>query len=104
MEMHMTESDKKEERYRLLCEKEVNESWSKVGKYTKEIFKALDKKELNETDLLLIKLAARAFIQKSILENADNTLLFGVDLHEIAPCGKNLSCDDCFIDECDFFT
>lgn len=85
----MTKDDKKEEQNRLMCEKVLNESWSKVEKYTEDIQIALKKKILTKKDLLLIKLAAYAFVQKISMEKADSIALFGVDLYNASPCGKN---------------
>lgn len=80
-EARMTKSKhSKEEEYRLLCEKVVNESWSTVGKYTDEIDKALEKDILDEKDITLLRAAAQAFVQRSILEKIDSVALFGVDL------------------------
>lgn len=78
----MDKSRLTEEQNRLLCEKILNESWSKVGKYTDEINEALEKKEIDEYDLSIIKMAARAFVLKITMERADSISLFGVDLYE----------------------
>ncbi len=89
----MAKSRRMEEQSRLVCEKVLNESWSKVERYTDEIILALGKKELGEKDLLLIKIAARAFVQKVLVERADTVALFGVDLHSKSPCGMNSKAD-----------
>ena len=85
----MTEKERIEEQNRLLCGNVLNESWSKVEKYTDEITAALEKKELTEHDLSLIKIAAAAFIQRAMIEKADAIALFGVDLYSLSPCGQN---------------
>jgi hypothetical protein len=71
-----------DDRYKLLCEKVLNESWSAVEQHVEEIEVALEKKELDEKDLVLIKLAARAFLQRAMLEKAESIALFGVDLYK----------------------
>ncbi len=88
----MTKSEQRELKYRLLCEKEINESWAEVEKHTEKIIQALEKEkeELDEVDFLLIKLAARVFIEKVLMERADNVALFGVDEYGPSPCGKNI--------------
>ncbi|KKK69948.1 hypothetical protein LCGC14_2928920 [marine sediment metagenome] len=90
----MAKNELKEGQNRLLCEKILNESWSKVEKYTEEIKAALEKGKLSEKDLVLIKLAARAFVQRAMMEKADSVALFGVDLYNTSPCGLNTK-DDC---------
>lgn len=72
----------KEERYKLLCEKVLNESWSSVGEYSEEIELILEKEELDAEDLVLIKMAARAFVQKIMMEKAESVALFEVDLYQ----------------------
>ena len=87
--------------YRLLCEKVVNESWSQVEKYTDLISDTLEKEVLNSEDIDIIKMAARAFVQKAILERADSVSLFGVDLYDVSPCGTRLKKDcPCSRDKC----
>ncbi len=76
----MAKKCSKEDHYKLLCEKVLNESWSSVEQHTEEIQRALEKKELNERDLVLIKMAALAFLQKVMIDRADSVSLFGVDL------------------------
>jgi len=83
-----------EEQNRLLCEKVLNESWSKVEKYTNDIRSALEKDELSERGLVLIKMAARAFVQKSMMDRADTISIFGIDLYSTSLCGMN-SIEDC---------
>ena len=102
----MTKSEQRELKYRLLCEKEINESWAEVEKHAEKIIQALEKeeKELDEIDFLLIKLAARAFIEKVLMERADNVALFEIDEYGPSPCGKNIKancpCDRgiCFLE------
>lgn len=72
---------KTEEKYRLRSEKVVNESWSKVKKYTDEVIQILEKKNLDDRDILILRIIARAFVQQSILEEADTIALFEVDPH-----------------------
>jgi len=86
----MTKNVNKDERYKLLCEKVLNESWSEVSKHTEEIQAALEKSYLEEEDLLLIKLAARAFLQRALMERADSVALFDVDPYGLSACGQNL--------------
>lgn len=78
----MAKTINKEERHKLLCEKVLNESWSTVGKYTEEILLALGKDHPDKNDLALIKLAARAFVQRDLVEKAESAALFEVDLYE----------------------
>lgn len=78
----MAVNDNRDGRYKLLCEKILNESWSEIAQYTEEIQVALLKDEPDERDLLLIKLAARAFLQRSTMEKAESVALFGVDLYK----------------------
>jgi hypothetical protein len=78
----MAVNENTDDRYKLLCEKVLNESWSAVEQHTEEIQIALEKKELDEKDIILIKLAARAFIQRAIMEKAESVALFGVDLYK----------------------
>lgn len=78
----MAVNDNRDDRYKLLCEKILNESWSEIEQYTEEIQVALEKEELDEKDLLLIKLAARAFLQRATMEKAESVALFGVDLYK----------------------
>ncbi len=90
----MTESIK-EERYRIKCEKVVNESWSVVEEHKDEIKEILEKGG-PETDreLSILKIAAEAFLMKISLSRAEDIALFGVNLE--IPCGKKISsCDDC---------
>lgn len=89
----MTKEERKEEQYRLLSEKVVNESWSKVEKYTNELIEILEKEELDEREFELIIMAARAFVQKILMERADNIALFGMDFYSTSPCGQNLKGD-----------
>jgi hypothetical protein len=88
-ETQMAGNDNTDDRYKLLCEKVLNESWSAVEQHVEEIQVALEKKELDEKDLVLIKLAARAFLQRAMMEKAESIALFGVDLSELSPCGQN---------------
>jgi hypothetical protein len=90
----MAKSMNKEERHKLLCEKVLNESWSSVGKYSEDIQLALEKRNPSKYDLALIKLAARAFVQRDLMEKADSAALFGVDLYDLSACGQNLK-EDC---------
>lgn len=78
----MAVNDNRDDRYKLLCEKILNESWSEIEQYTEEIQVALLKDEPDEEDLLLIKLAARAFLQRATMEKAESVALFGVDLYK----------------------
>lgn len=78
----MAKSINKEERYKLLCEKVLNESWSSVSQHTEEIQLALEKEELDEKDVALIKMAARAFVQRDMMEKAESMTLFQVDLYQ----------------------
>ena len=97
----MIKDERREERYRLLCEKEVNESWSKVERYTEEIVKILDKKKITDDDLTLLKIVARVFVQKAMLDKAESIALFGVDLYDVSPCGMNLKKNcPCSRDKC----
>ncbi len=99
----MTREEQKALQYRLLSEKVVNESCAEVGKYTSEIEKALEKKDIGEKELLLLKIAARAFVQRVKIERITNMELFGIDLQSV-PCGKDhSSCDDCSLEVCDYF-
>jgi hypothetical protein len=77
----MTKNIDGEARYKLLCEKVLNESWSSVERYTEEIQEVLEKVELNEKDIVLLRIAAGAFVQRAIMEKADSVALFGVDLY-----------------------
>jgi len=89
----MIESNRLDVDYRLLCEKIINESWSKVERHMDQISEALDKEILTNKDISLLKMAARAFIQKALLEKADNEFLFGMDLYDVSPCGTRLKKD-----------
>ena len=97
----MTKSKRLNVDYRLLCEKVVNESWSQMEKHTDLISETLEKDILDTEDIELIKLAARAFVQKATLEKADSVALFGVDLYDVSPCGMNLKKNcPCSRDKC----
>jgi hypothetical protein len=78
-----------EENYRLLCEKELNESWSIAEKLTDRVIRALDKEnsDLSEEDLSLIRIAAGAFVERALVERAEQKSLFGIDLYSTSPCG-----------------
>ena len=78
----MTQAEQREEKFRLLCEKEMNESWSKAEKYTEEIEKVLKKEKWDEGDQSLIRIAAMAFLVRATMEKADSIALFGVDLYK----------------------
>ena len=99
----MIKSEREEERNRLMCEKVVNESWSKVEEHLDKIIIALEKEILEESDILLLRLGCRAFVQRVMLDRAANKSLFGVDPNKV-PCGRNYSsCDDCPLEKCDYF-
>jgi hypothetical protein len=105
-ETQMAGNDNRDDRYKLLCEKVLNESWSAIEQHTEDIQIALEKKELDEKDIILIKLAARAFLQKAMMEKAESVALFGVDLYKLSPCGEK-SQEDCPCEEedlCSFRT
>jgi len=78
----MTQDEKREERFRLLCEKTMNESWAAAEKYTEEIEKVLEKEKWNDKDESLVRIAAMAFCQRALMEKADSIALFGVDLYK----------------------
>ena len=81
-------NNKKEKNHKLLCEKVLNQSWSSVEKYIPEIEAALDKERWSEKDLILIRIAAIAFLQRAKMQKADSLSLFEVDLYqEKSPCG-----------------
>jgi len=62
---------------RLLCEKIVNETWSKAAHYKKEIIEVLDKNGPdNARDISLLIIAAEAFIQKETLIEAEDVISF----------------------------
>ena len=87
MEVGMAKKNNRDINHKLLCEKVLNESWSAVEKYTEQIQAALEKKDPDEKDLLFLRLAARAFVQKAMMEKADSVALFGVDLYSTSACG-----------------
>ena len=99
----MIKSEREEERHRLMCEKVVNESWSAVEEHIDKILIALEKEELDSDDMLLLKLGARAFVQRVMLDRADSEALFGIDPNKV-PCGKGYNnCDECPLEKCDYF-
>jgi len=95
-------SDKKEKNHKLLCEKVLNQSLSAVGKYISEIEAALEQDVLSDRDLILIKIAARAFVQQANKDKADSLFMFEVDLYqEKSPCGHHPKSDcPCERDPC----
>jgi hypothetical protein len=78
----MTIDKDKEVDYKLLCEKVLNESWSEVSQYAEEIQVALNKENPDENDILLINIAARAFLQRVFFERAESVVLFDMDLYK----------------------
>ena len=86
----MNQDGRSEEKYRLLSEKLVNESWSAAEKYAEEIEEVLQQEgELDERGKSLLIIAATAFVQRAAMEKAESIALFGVDLYNASPCGMN---------------
>ena len=100
----MQEYERLGARYRLQCERVVNESWGEVTKFkdeikgvlektgnlTKEDLDLLETNNLTERDLVLLKIAADAFVQKvSLDERMDQDILNNDVCSELSLCGKN---------------
>ena len=87
---------------RLLCERILNESWSKVLQYKSELEVILERGTIeNESDQAIVFAAADAFLQRVNLEIASDE---AVGLSISVPCGrKHTSCDQCLLSKCDYF-
>lgn len=90
----MEQSERTKNTYRLRCEKIVNESWSKVEEHVNEIMKALEKDILDERDILLLRLASGAFVQRVQLNQLESDELFQIDPNE-GRRDKDLDLDVC---------
>jgi len=88
------QSERTKNTYRLRCEKIVNESWSKVEEHVNEIMKALEKDILDERDILLLRLASGAFVQRVQLNQLESDELFQIDPNE-GRRDKDLDLDVC---------
>jgi hypothetical protein len=94
MEIIVEQSERTKNTYRLRCEKIVNESWSKVEEHVNEIMKALEKDILDERDILLLRLASGAFVQRVQLNQLESDELFQIDPNE-GRRDKDLDLDVC---------
>ena len=99
------EEMEKDDMYRLVCERILNESWSNAERYKGEIEKILERGTIeSERDVSLLLIASGAFMQRSTLISADNSR-FDLDEFSLVPCGRgHNSCDDCQLIECDYFS
>jgi limonene-1,2-epoxide hydrolase len=90
----MQEYERLGTKYRLICEKVVNESWGEVSKFKDEIKGVLEKTgNLTDIDIILLKIAADAFVQKVVLsERMDQDILGDEGYLELSPCGENPKC------------
>jgi hypothetical protein len=94
LEERMCEDDK----YRLLSERILNESWSNVELFKKEIGKILEKGRVeSDREMSLIMMAANAFFQKVTLNDAESCKL------DLVSSGQECdSCKNCSLKECTF--
>ena len=101
--MDSQEVKKKETIYGLFCERVINESWSNVERYKKDIEVILERRTIEtDTDLSLLLMASNAFLQKVTLSQAENDKL-GLNVSKINSCDNYENCDDCDLDTCDYF-
>jgi len=68
---------KKEDLYRIRCERVVNESWAEAKKHLNKLPAILTNGPENEEESAIIISAALAFLQKATLEEAEDLELFG---------------------------
>jgi len=68
---------KKEDLYRIRCERVVNESWAEARKYLDRLENILIDGAKNDEEISIIILAAFAFLQKATLDESEDRELFG---------------------------
>ena len=85
----MSKEMSREDAERLLYERILNESWSEVSQYTKEIEEIVDRGTIeSENDLPLLLAAAGVFIQRATVIEAENAV-YEEAYSSLSPCGKH---------------